>query len=54
MKTAYLTETARDAQVRWYRHVMIREPHILKIVWFTPVEGRRSKGRQKIQLKDIE
>ena len=28
------------------------QDNILRKVWFAPVEGRRSRGRQKIRLRD--
>ena len=44
--------TVRAREVR--DHVMRREPdHKLKAVWNTPVEGRRSSGRQRIRLKNV-
>ena len=53
MNIASITVRAREARLRWYGHVMRREPdHILKAVWNTTVEGR-SRGRQRIRLKDV-
>ena len=53
MNITSITVRAREARLRWYGHVMRREPdHILKAVWNTTVEGR-SRGRQRIRLKDV-
>ena len=53
MKVKKITDRAREARLRWYGHVMRREQdNILRKVWFAPVEGRRSRGRQKIRLRD--
>ena len=54
MNIASITERARAARLRWYGHVMRREPdHMLKAVWNTTVERRRSRGRQRIRPKDV-
>ena len=53
MKVKKITDRAREARLRWYGHVMRREQdNILKRVWLAPVEGRRSRGRQRIRLRD--
>ena len=54
LKIKCITDRAREARLRWYGHVMRRDQeNILRRVWFTPVEGRRSRGRQRIRLKDV-
>ena len=54
MNITSITVRAREARLRWYGHVMGREPdHILEAVWNTPLEGRRSRRRQRIRLKNV-
>ena len=48
-----ITEVIRKSKLRWFGHLVRREDEEpIKKAWITPVEGRRSRGRQRVRWKD--
>ena len=48
-----IAEKAREARLRWYGHVTrMADDNPVKTAWERPVEGRRSRGRQRIRWRD--
>ena len=49
-----IVEKARETRLRCYGHVIrMEEDHPVKMPWRSQVEGRRSKGRQRIRWRDV-
>ena len=49
-----IIEKAKEGRLRWLGHVMRREPESgVRRAYETPVKGKRSRGRQKLTLRDV-
>ena len=49
-----ITDKARESRLRWYGHVARRdEDSLIRKVHDMGIEGRRSRGRQKIRWRDV-
>ena len=49
-----IVEKAREAHLRWYGHeIRMEEDGPVKVAWRSQVEGRRSRGRQRIRWRDV-
>ena len=49
-----ITDKARESRMRWYGHVVRRdEDDLIRSAKEMAVEGRRSRGRQRIRWSDV-
>ncbi len=48
-----ITEKARETHLRWYGHeTRMQEANPVKVAWRNEVEGRRTRGRQRMRWRD--
>ena len=49
-----IKEKLREARLRWYGHVRRRDKHEwINRAWAEPVQGKRSRGRQRLRWQDV-